>query len=199
MSTLVAKLTQKDSPRGIFGIGTLPCFLFLLSTIVYQWYHFGCAYTKEWYIHLVNLAEHKKARLNYEILEEYEAGLELLGLEVKSLRAKHGRLEGAHIVVRGGEAFVVGMSIPPYQVTNTPADYVPERTRRLLLTKKELTTLLEYEGQKGLTIVPLSVYNKGSKLKLKIGIARGRKKYDKREVLKERDTKRDMDRTLKNQ
>ena len=147
----------------------------------------------------MNLAEHKKARLNYEILEEYEAGLELLGLEVKSLRAKHGRLEGAHIVVRGGEAFVVGMSIPPYQVTNTPADYVPERTRRLLLTKKELTTLLEYEGQKGLTIVPLSVYNKGSKLKLKIGIARGRKKYDKREVLKERDTKRDMDRTLKNQ
>lgn len=141
--------------------------------------------------------DHKKARLDYEILEELEAGLELFGHEVKSLRAKHGKLEGAHIVVRGGEAYVVGMSIPAYQPANTPDEYEPERTRKLLLTKKELTKLGEAEGQKGLTIVPISVYNKGSKLKLKVGIARGRKKYDKRAVLKERDTKRDIDRTMK--
>lgn len=133
------------------------------------------------------------------MLEEFEAGLELLGHEVKSLRAKHGKLEGSHIVVRGGEAYIVGMSIPPYQPANTGEDYDQDRTRRLLLTKKELLTLTDFEGQKGLTIVPLSVYNKGSKLKVKIAVARGRKKYDKRAVLKERDTERDIRRTLKNQ
>lgn len=147
----------------------------------------------------MNLIEHKKARLNYELLEEYEAGIELFGYEVKSLRARHGKLEGAHIIVRDGEAYIVGMSIPPYQPANTPAEYDPARSRRLLLTKKELAALAEFEGQKGLTIVPISVYNKGDKLKMRIAVARGRKKYDKRAVLKERDTERDMRRTLKNQ
>ena len=145
------------------------------------------------------MIEHKKARLNYEVLEELEAGLELVGHEVKSLRQKHGKLEGAHIVVRGGEAYVVGMSIPPYQAANTPKDYDPDRSRKLLLTKKELSRLADAEGQKGLTIVPLSVYNKGSRLKLRVAIARGKKQYDKRAALKERDTKRDIQRTLKNQ
>ncbi len=147
----------------------------------------------------MNLIEHKKARMNYEFLEEFEAGLELLGLEVKSLRARHGKLEGSHVVVRGGEAYVVGMSIPPYQALNTPKDYDPERSRKLLLTKKELLSLLAHEGKKGLTIVPVSVYNKGSKLKMRVAVARGRKTYDKREVLKKRDSKREIDRTLKNQ
>ena len=124
------------------------------------------------------LIEHKKARLNYEILEEFEAGLELLGTEVKSLRAGQGKLEGSHVIVRGGEAYAVGMHIPPYQPKNTGADY---------------------ESQKGLTIVPLRVYNRGDTLKLLVGAARGRKKYDKRAVLKERDTKREIERTLKNQ
>lgn len=146
----------------------------------------------------MNLIEHKKARLEYEILEEYEAGLELLGHEVKSLRNKHGKLEGAHIIVRNGEAYLVGASIPPYQPTNTAAEYDPARSRKLLLTQKELVALAAFEGQKGLTIVPISVYNKGKVLKLRIAVARGRKKYDKRAVLKERDTKRDIDRTLKN-
>ena len=151
-----------------------------------------------------NLIEHKKARLNFEILKEFEAGIELLGLEVKSLRAHHGKLEGAHIIVRptakkgGLEAYLVGMSIPPYQPSNTPKEYEPERTRRLLLTKKELAELSGYENQKGLTLVPLSVYSKSSKLKVRLATARGRKKYDKRAVLKERDTKREIDRTLKN-
>ncbi len=145
------------------------------------------------------MLEHKKARLDYEVLEEIEAGLQLLGHEVKSIRARHGKLEGSHIVVRGGEAYLVGMSIPPYQAANTAKDYEPERTRKLLVNKKELLRLAAAEGQKGLTIVPLSVYNKGSKLKVKIAIARGRKVYDKRNVLKERDTKRDIQRTLKNQ
>jgi SsrA-binding protein len=147
----------------------------------------------------VSLLEHKKARLNYEILEEVEAGLELLGLEVKALRGKLGKLEGSHAVVRGGEAYVVGMSIPPYQPGNTPPEYEPERTRRLLLTKQEIAKLAATEQQKGLTIVPLKVYNKGKKLKLLLGIARGRKAHDKRAVIKKRDTKREIERTLKNQ
>jgi SsrA-binding protein len=156
------------------------------------------SYHIAWYILHVNLIEHKKARLEYDLLEEFEAGLELLGHEVKSLRAHHGKLEGAHIIVRDGEAYLVGASIPPYQPGNTPPEYDPERSRKLLLTQKELASLGAYEGQKGLTIVPISVYNKGKVLKLRIAVARGRKKYDKRAVLKERDTKREMQRTLKN-
>ena len=144
------------------------------------------------------LVENKKAHLNYEILEEYEAGLELLGGEVKALRAKQGSLDGSHITVRGGEAYLIGASIPPYQSGNTPADYEPTRNRKLLLTKKEIAVLGAHESQKGLTIVPLRVYNKGRHLKLALGVARGKKKYDKRATLKERDSKRDIDRTLKN-
>lgn len=147
----------------------------------------------------MSLVEHKKARFDYEILEEFEAGIELLGPEVKSLRGKQGKLEGSHIIVRGGEAYIVGMHIPPYQASNTPEGYDPDRTRKLLLTKKELHTLAEFEGQKGLTILPIRVYNKGRNLKVAVAVARGRKKYDKRAVLKERDTKRDIERSLKNQ
>ena len=145
------------------------------------------------------LIEHKKARLNYEVLEEFEAGLELFGTEVKSLRAGQGKLEGSHVIVRGGEAYVVGMHIPPYQPLNMAKDYDPDRSRRLLLNKKELAVLGDYESQKGLTIVPLRVYNKGKNLKLLVAAAKGRKAYDKRAVLKERDTKREIERTLKNQ
>jgi SsrA-binding protein len=145
----------------------------------------------------VNLVEHKKARLDYEILEEYEAGIELLGFEVKSLRAGNAKLEGSHVIVRGGEAFVVGMVVSPYQPSNTPKEYDPGRSRKLLLTKKEIAALAGAEGQKGLTVVPISVYNKKGKLKIKIAVARGRKKYDKRQVLKKRDTDREIRRTLK--
>lgn len=147
----------------------------------------------------MSLLENKKARLNYEILEEFEAGIELLGGEVKSLRGKQGKLESAHAVMRGGEAYIVGMSIPPYQPGNTSEEYDAERTRRLLLTKQEIGRLAGAEQQKGLTIVPLKVYNKGRKLKVLLGIARGRKAFDKRAVLKKRDAKRDIERTLKNQ
>ena len=78
----------------------------------------------------MSLIEHKKARFDYEILEEFEAGLELLGHEVKALRQAQGKLEGAHVIIRGGEAYVTGMSIPPYQPKNTPKDYDPHQTRR---------------------------------------------------------------------
>ncbi|MDE2071260.1 MAG: SsrA-binding protein SmpB [Patescibacteria group bacterium] len=146
----------------------------------------------------MTLLENKKARLNYEVLEEYEAGLELEGGEVKALRGKQGNLEGSHAVVRGGQAYLVGMVIPPYQAANTAAHYDPARARRLLLTKKEIAALAGYEGQKGLTIVPLSVYTKGRTIKVRVAVARGRKLYDKREVLKKRDAQREIDRSLKN-
>ncbi|MEX0917197.1 MAG: SsrA-binding protein SmpB [Candidatus Paceibacterota bacterium] len=143
------------------------------------------------------LIEYKKVRLNYEILETLEAGVELFGFEVKALRKKKGSLEGAHVTVRGEEAYLIGATIPPYQEANTPKEYEPSRNRRLLLTKKEIAYLAGMESQRGLTIVPLSVYNKKRKLKIEIGIARGKKKFDKREVIKKRDTKRDVEREVK--
>ena len=146
----------------------------------------------------MNLIEHKKARLNFEVLEEFEAGIELYGFEVKALRGKQGKLEGSHAIIRGGEAYIVGMSIPPYQPGNTPESYDPARSRRLLLTKKELAQLAGSERQKGLTLVPLRVYTKGKKLKVALALARGRKQYDKRAVLKKREAAREIDRTLKN-
>jgi SsrA-binding protein len=145
----------------------------------------------------MSLITNRKANFNYEILDTYTAGIELLGYEVKSLKASHGSIEGSHITVRGKEAYIVGMFIPPYQPGNTPKDYDPYRNRKLLLTKKEIFDLAKIEEGKGLTIVPLSVYNKGSKVKLDIATAKGKKKFDKRESLKKQDSLRDVARDLK--
>lgn len=147
----------------------------------------------------MTLIENKKARFNFELLDTFEAGIELFGYEVKSLRNKQGKLEGAHVIVRGGEAYLVGASIPAFQPANAPKSYDPSRTRRLLLSKKELDALLGAESKKGLTIVPISVYNSHGLLKLSLAIARGKKDVDKRETIKERDTKREMDREMKRQ
>jgi len=145
------------------------------------------------------LLQNKKAGFNYEILQKMDAGIELLGLEVKSLRKKLGSLDGAYVTVRGGEAFLLNAYIPPFQPNNTPKGYDSRQNRRLLLTKNELVELAKTEGQKGLTIVPISVYNSGRKIKVEIGIARGRKNYDKREVIKKKETDREIRRTLKNE
>lgn len=144
------------------------------------------------------LIANKKAYFNYEILEKIEAGVELLGFEVKSLKKGQGSLKGSYVIVRGNEAFVVNMQIPPYQPANTPKDYDPSRIRRLLVTKKEIERLFKEGEQKGLTIVPVLVYNKGKKLKIEVAIVRGKKKYDKRETIKKRDMKREIRRSLKN-
>jgi SsrA-binding protein len=145
------------------------------------------------------LVENKKVRIEYELLERFEAGLELTGQEVKSLRRGSASLVGARVVVRAGEAYLVGATVTPYQEKNVPKSYDPERSRRLLLNKKEIAELTSYEGQKGLTILPIMVYNKNRRLKLEVAVARHKKKHDKRETLKERDTKRDLRRTLKNE
>ena len=146
----------------------------------------------------MTLAQNKKAFFNYEILEKLEAGIELQGFEVKSVKNGGAILDGSHVSVRGKEAFVLGLQISPYQPKNTPQDYDPIRARKLLLTKKEIDKLEKIESQKGLTIVPLSVYNKGRKLKIELGIARGKKKFDKRQSIKKRDTDREIKRSLKN-
>ena len=142
------------------------------------------------------LIRNKKAHLDYEVLKSFEAGLELLGPEVKTLRGKHGSLEGSHATVRGGEAYLINMHIPPYQMANTAKEYDPYRMRRLLLTKEEIGEMAKAEAQKGLTLVPFSVYNKGRKIKIEINVVRGRKKQDKREVLKKRDTERELRRDV---
>ncbi len=141
----------------------------------------------------------KKAHFNFEMLEEFEAGIVLSGHEAKAIRAGKGKLEGGHVVIRGSEAFVVGISISPYQEANTPKGYDPERARKLLLSQKELAHLGAQGEQAGLTIVPLKLYNNGRKIKLEIALARGKKKADKRETIKKRDTRREIDRILKNQ
>ena len=145
----------------------------------------------------MSLLENKRVGFDYEILETIEAGLELLGLEVKSLRAGQGSLKGARVVARGGEAFLVGATIPAWQISNAPKSYEPDRTRRLLLSREEIARISSAEAEKGLTIVPLSIYNKRRKLKLGIAIARGKKKEDKRHTIRTREEKRRIERTLK--
>src|SRR3989338_9923942 len=137
----------------------------------------------------MSLIQNKKVYLNYEIQETFSAGVELFGFEVKSLRKKQGSLEGAYIIARGNEVFLIGATIPPYQPTNTPDNYDLARNRKLLLTKKEIERLSSFEKQKGLTIVPISVYNKGIKIKIEICVAKGKKKYDKRESIKKENRK----------
>lgn len=146
---------------------------------------------------MTSLIGNKKARFDYEILEKFEAGLELKGHEVKSLRNKQGSILGARAIIRGGEAYVVGMEIPAYQPANTPASYDPQRTRKLLLSKKEINYLAGKAEQRGLTIVPIRVYTKGRYIKIEVALVRGKKKFDKRERIKERETKRKIERTLK--
>jgi SsrA-binding protein len=139
---------------------------------------------------MTTLVDYKKARFNYEILETFEAGIELIGHEVKSLKKGQGSLDGAHVVVRGGEAYVVNMFVPPYQEKNTPKGYEPRRNRRLILNKKEIKHIAEAE--KGLTIVPISVYNKGPLVKVSVAIVRGKKAHDKRESIKRRESDRSI-------
>lgn len=142
------------------------------------------------------LLENKKARIRYQVVEDFSAGLELSGTEAKSLRAGRGKLEGARVIVRGGEAYLVGMDIPPFQVANAPKDYDSSRTRRLLLKKSEIARLSDAEAKKGLTIVPFEVYN-NTYLKVRVAIVRGKGKEDRREDIKKRETDIEKRRVLR--
>jgi SsrA-binding protein len=146
---------------------------------------------------MANYAENRKAFFNYEILEKYEGGIELLGSEVKSVRAGRMSLEGSFVIVRGGEVFLINANIPPYQAKNTPPDIDELRNRKILLTKKEIAELVDTEKNKSLTIIPLSLYNKGRKIKISLALAKGKKKFDKRETIKKRETDREIRREMK--
>lgn len=141
----------------------------------------------------------RKARFDFDILDTIEAGVALHGFEVKSIRNGRGKIEGAFVQIRGNEAYLVGASIPAYQPANTPKGYEPERIRKLLLNRKELGKIQQQTEKERLTAVPLALYSAGRNIKLEVAIARGKRKHDKRESIKERDTKRDIERTLKTQ
>ncbi|NDE68385.1 SsrA-binding protein SmpB [bacterium] len=149
---------------------------------------------------MATLAHNHKVSFDYEILEKYEAGIELSGIEVKSVRAGKISLAGAFISMRGGEAYLLNADVSPYQPENTPDGYDPKRPRRLLLKKAEIVSLADIEAKKGLTIVPISVYSKagknsrGSRLKLEIAVVRGKKQHDKRQSTKKRETERELHR-----
>jgi SsrA-binding protein len=143
------------------------------------------------------LAENNKATFDYEILEIYEAGMVLYGFEVKSIRAGHISLKGSYVVVKDNEVFLINALISPYQQANTPESYDPQRSRKLLLKKSEIRSLIGKSKVRGLTLVPLRIYTKKSTLKLEFAIAKGKRKIDKRETIKRRDTERDVERETK--
>ena len=142
------------------------------------------------------LSNNKKANFDYEVLEKFEAGLVLNGQEVKSIRNGNISLKGSYVVIRDGEMYLIGANIPPYQPKNALPDYDPERLRKLLLNKKEIDYLIGKTREKGLTLIPLKIYTKYAKIKLEFGIAKGKRKTDKRETIKKRDTHREIRREL---
>jgi len=144
-----------------------------------------------------DFARNKKVYFKYTILEKLRAGISLLGQEVKAIKSGRISLGGSYVVIRGGEAFLVGANIPAYQPRNSRPDYNPERDRKLLLQKAEINHLIGKIKQKGLTIAPLRVYNTKGKIKLDIAIVKGKKKFDKRETIKKREAKVEMARILK--
>lgn len=142
-------------------------------------------------------ADNKKARFDYEILETYEAGLVLSGNEVKSIRNGNVNLKGGFVTFHGNDAFIINVHISRYKYAGTTLNYDPERSRKLLLKKKEISYLRGKSQEKGLTIVPLTLYNKGRHIKVEIAVARGKKKYDKRESVKKREVDREVQRKMK--
>ena len=143
------------------------------------------------------LAENKKAYFDYQILETIEAGVSLLGQEVKSIKTRGVNLAGSYVIIKDEEVFWIGSRIPPYQPNNAPSDYNPERTRKLLLKKSEIKYLIGKSLQKNLTLVPLKVYSKNGRIKLEFGIVKGKRSYDKRETIKKREADREIEREMK--
>lgn len=142
-------------------------------------------------------AENPKVRFEYTVIDEYEAGIELLGHEVKSIKLGHAHLVGSYCIIRGGEAYVTGLKIDPYQKGNLSPVYDPQMTRKLLLHKKEIIQIQKGIDSTGYTLVPVNIYSNGIKIKLKIALVRGKKLHDKRETIKKRDTDRIIAREYK--
>lgn len=144
-----------------------------------------------------NLALNKKALHDYEVLEKYEAGLVLLGHEVKSAKNGGANLKGSYVSLRDNEAWLVKARVAPYAKAGKLTNYDPERARKLLLHKKELRSLIGKLQQKGLTMVPISMYTKRHHVKVEIGLCRGKREYDKRQTIKKRELDRDLKSKMK--
>lgn len=149
------------------------------------------------------LAVNKRANYDYEILERYEAGLVLFGHEVKSVKTGHISLKGAYVTLKQTgkslpELYLINAHIPLYKKASTVKDYDPYRARKLLLRKSEIKRLVGKKQEQGLTLVPIKVYTKRSLVKLEFGLGRGKKKYDKRELIKKRETDKKIRRLMKN-
>jgi SsrA-binding protein len=142
------------------------------------------------------VAENRKARHDYHLLERVEAGIVLTGTEVKSLRGGHGNIQRAYADVRDGEAWLIGAHIAEYAQGNRN-NHAPQRTRKLLLHRDQISELLGLQSAKGLTVVPLRLYIRGGNAKLEIGVARGKKAHDKRRTIAERDMRRELERESK--
>ncbi len=138
------------------------------------------------------LAQNKRALFDYEILEKFEAGLVLTGQEVKSAKSGHISLPGSFVTIHNGEAFLTNATIAPYKLAGKLEHYDETRSRKLLLHKDQISSLIGKTQQKGLTLIPIMVYIKNNLVKLEFGIARGRKKVDKREYIKKRESRREM-------
>jgi SsrA-binding protein len=144
----------------------------------------------------MDLATNRKAFHDYEILDTFEAGIVLLGTEIKSLRDHGGSLQDSYVLVSNGEAFLKNASIAPYKFGNIH-NHEEKRTRKLLLHKKEILKLDSLSREKGLTLIPLAMYLKNGFVKVKIATARGKKLHDKRAALKEREQKRAINRAMR--
>lgn len=149
-------------------------------------------------------ATNDKARFNYEILETLEAGVVLTGQEVKSVKRGSASIKGAYVKILGGrtaksgmEAWLLGATIPPYQAGNVATGYDPQRSRKLLLKRNEIKYLVGKSQERGLTLVPIKLYNKNGLVKLEIGVGRGKKKADKREKITKREVQRKIERAIK--
>ena len=145
---------------------------------------------------LKTIADNRKARHDYFVLESYEAGIELTGTEVKSIREGGLNLKDSWISIDDGEAYIKQMHISPYEKGNI-FNKDPLRTRKLLKHKREIMKLLGQVKQDGLTLIPISVYFKGSRVKVQVGLCKGKKLHDKRDAMAQRDAKRTIDRELK--
>ncbi|MEX1112114.1 MAG: SsrA-binding protein SmpB [Candidatus Andersenbacteria bacterium] len=143
------------------------------------------------------LSVNKRAKFDYELLETFEAGLQLLGTEVKSIKAGHMSIKGSFVTIYNSEALLTNATIPAWQPKNTPESYEPTRPRKLLLNKGELNHLIGSKQTKGLTIIPVRVYMKGGRVKLEIALAKGKKKHDKKQAKKEADIQRETDRIIR--
>ena len=144
------------------------------------------------------LASNKRATFDYDILEEFEAGLVLKGYEVKSIKTGRMSLRGSYVTIKDREAYLLNAHVPAYQPKNTPESYDPDQTRKLLLKKRELKRLVGKIKERGLTLVPLRVYNnKSGRLKLEFGVGKGRRKPDKREMIKKREAERKIGRAVR--